>query len=710
MLFTLFWGPGNFYPLMIFVVIHMVIAALLHIVFSEDLAFFKKGFYLKFFHNVIMNSFASIYFHNYLRFDEMPASNQKDPEFIDSQKPGLHVSTFLRQLMFDFLYAVEYVVLLTFAVSTHVPNLGSIWTWIVSIVIMALISVLLRLIYYLGLHIWSSTILSDKKLIKREFEESTEVTENLLTEQTGRIQKKFFKYTFVQRNTWILGKMKNIHLTLIVLPKEFVGSIGQRFQDIQESFLETKTFLSSKNCGFYTVILSLITFLGILFVILANVVMIAMLLVGIILVIPVSIWLFWYNLKSGFQDQDVENQLDQPDGSFNTQESIEELPLEIMGTSLISIFQNYPEHTMVSIEENLHKNGTISLKGKTLITPEEFDTFKTSLRSLNKKFKLKLLDLDHCDLTDEKLEKLIPLLVKFEKVTLNGSQKISNQGWHNFGTAIKQEIGTSSGCKLKKLELKIAAKDDEARMKLRREILLEELKSSTLTAHDALQNIASFLPYLEEVHLDDIFNDNKLLDLQKFDVFNKSPNHVLNAWQVVANSIKDCPALKLQTLSLSGCAINDEVMEYLAPALVRIKKVCLGHNPINGQGWQHLEKALSGNHALTHLSVQSLQTPDKMKIGYDAKYLHCQDMDQFAQVCGHLEDVDLSGQVEIGHEGWEIFFGKLDENPDFKLKNLKLKNCRVDSEAFKSLISAHPGLKLDHDDSASTSKQKCFCF
>ena len=44
--------------------------------FSEDIIFFKKGYYLKFFHNVIMNSFASIYFHNYLRFDEMPVAKK----------------------------------------------------------------------------------------------------------------------------------------------------------------------------------------------------------------------------------------------------------------------------------------------------------------------------------------------------------------------------------------------------------------------------------------------------------------------------------------------------------------------------------------------------------------------------------------------------------------------------------------------------------
>jgi hypothetical protein len=43
MLFTLFWGPGNFYPLMIFVAVHLIIAAAIHIVFSEDIAYWRRG-------------------------------------------------------------------------------------------------------------------------------------------------------------------------------------------------------------------------------------------------------------------------------------------------------------------------------------------------------------------------------------------------------------------------------------------------------------------------------------------------------------------------------------------------------------------------------------------------------------------------------------------------------------------------------------------
>ena len=89
-------------------------------------------------------------------------------------------------------------------------------------------------------------------------------------------------------------------------------------------------------------------------------------------------------------------------------------------------------------EESLRKkDGTLNLKGKTLATPDEFEMLKTFLLSLNKKFSLKVLNLDYCDLTDEKLEKLIPLMIKFQKVTLNGSQKISSQGWDNLGQAIK---------------------------------------------------------------------------------------------------------------------------------------------------------------------------------------------------------------------------------------------------------------------------------
>ena len=139
MLFTLYWGPGQFYPLMIFILIHMILAGSLHIIFSDDLLYCRKGKWIKFFHNVTFNALSSIYFHNYIHQDENSdikakqakghlkdekdntsktgADSNEDNTSMQSQPDqscGLHTSTLLRQLMFDLLYTVEFVVLLSF--------------------------------------------------------------------------------------------------------------------------------------------------------------------------------------------------------------------------------------------------------------------------------------------------------------------------------------------------------------------------------------------------------------------------------------------------------------------------------------------------------------------------------------------------------------------------------------------------------------------
>ena len=290
MLFTLFWGPGNFYPLLIFVGIHMVLAAVLHVVFSEDVIYWRKGHYLKFFHNVMMNSFASIYFHNYLRFDEMPApaagkskSNKdvvitsdgtnenvttsavlaKEPqielggggsfdseaagdvEFIDSQRPGLHISTFMRQVSFDILYSVEYVILLSFGFSSDVKDLIDEERKAIFVsVILALnfLALGLKLFYYTVMHVWNNVIISGKKLTRREFVRSSD-----------NLHSRFFRYVFVTRNTWILGRLKHIETTLLVLPKRIIEQIKGRGQDLDDNLRDvTRQVMMTSNNNLYT--------------------------------------------------------------------------------------------------------------------------------------------------------------------------------------------------------------------------------------------------------------------------------------------------------------------------------------------------------------------------------------------------------------------------------------------------------------------------
>ena len=84
-----------------------------------------------------MNSFATIYFHNYLRMDEMPPIDRtlgrtrfylsvlntikySANDELDAQSPGLHISTFIRQTAFDILYLIEFIILLGFGFSAQI--------------------------------------------------------------------------------------------------------------------------------------------------------------------------------------------------------------------------------------------------------------------------------------------------------------------------------------------------------------------------------------------------------------------------------------------------------------------------------------------------------------------------------------------------------------------------------------------------------------
>ena len=71
--------------------------------------------------------------------------------------------------------------------------------------------------------------------------------------------------------------------------------------------------------------------------------------------------------------------------------------------------------------------------------------------------------------------------------------------------------------------------------RFRREILLEELKGSTMTG-ESLATIGKFLPRLEKVYLDDIFSDVTFLDLIK-----SRNDNIVEAWKKVVKSVLECP-------------------------------------------------------------------------------------------------------------------------------------------------------------------------
>ena len=182
---------------------------------------------------------------------------------------------------------------------------------------------------------------------------------------------------------------------------------------------------------------------------------------------------------------------------------------------------------------------------------------------------------------------------------------------------------------------------------------------------DSLSKIAEFIPYLEKAYLDDDFiNDNSLanqinpkaLTHALMHTFKGSDNTITGAWKCLAQNILASPEkdLKLRSLSLPGCAITDDTMKILSPALVKIKAVHLGRNQINAQGWLYLdgflEKEINANipPVLIFLSLSTI-----ISNGSDTKiYLKSNVMETLSHVIMKLEEVDLTGQKDIGVEGW----------------------------------------------------------
>ena len=152
----------------------------------------------------------------------------------------------------------------------------------------------------------------------------------------------------------------------------------------------------------------------------------------------------------------------------------------------------------------LKHNGRVNLSKMINIEKSEFQYFKMTMLSINhKKYPLKQLMLNDCELTDGKFSALVPLICKFKSVTLNGTQKIGISGWTKFS-----EYLIKHGCKIEKLELKIA-KTEASAMQLGRKIEdfvedLEEIGTDQAgwEINDKVMDVlAPALARIKEVHL-----------------------------------------------------------------------------------------------------------------------------------------------------------------------------------------------------------------
>ena len=287
----------------------------------------------------------------------------------------------------------------------------------------------------------------------------------------------------------------------------------------------------------------------------------------------------------------------------------------------------------------LKHNGRVNLSKMINIEKSEFQYFKMTMLSINhKKYPLKKLMLNDCELTDGKFSALVPLICKFKWVILNGTQKIGISGWTTF-----QEYLIKHGCKIEKLELKIA-KTEASAMQLGRKM-------------------EDFVEDLEEIATDQ-----------------------------------------------AGWEVNDKVMEFLAPALARIKEVHLGQTAITEKGWATLKNEIKKHEAMqtvlgtpNKLAILNLSLMSRQNVKGEIKYIQPSHMRELSNVLIQMEEVNLAGQQLIGGEapnpekstekletGWQIFERIVKESDigNLRLKSLDVRNCGIDTDVILRLEKA----------------------
>ena len=315
----------------------------------------------------------------------------------------------------------------------------------------------------------------------------------------------------------------------------------------------------------------------------------------------------------------------------------------------------------------LKHNGRVNLSRMINIEKSEFQYFKMTMLSINhKKYPLKKLMLNDCELTDGKFSALVPLICKFKWVILNGTQKIGISGWTTFS-----EYLIKHGCKIEKLELKIA-KTEASAMQLGRKMEdfvedLEEIDQAGWEVNDKVMDVlAPALARIKEVHLGQTAITEK-------------------GWVTLKNAIKSHKAMQTAFGTPNKLAI-------------------------------------------LNLSLMSRQN-----VKGEIKYIQPTHMRELSNVLVQMEEVNLAGQQLIGkaprkesntekraenlETGWQIFERIVEETDsgNLRLKSLDVRNCNMDTHVIRDLKQAlskkggkvfFPDQKSRNDEDQTTS---CCC-
>ena len=152
-IFMYSFGPGQFYPGIVFLMIHLLIMIGMHNFFTEDLAYLKEKRYFQYLHSCFLNGLANMFSNN-------GEVNVQDTFYITTPLPVKKRKTFIRHLSYDLVFLIEIMVLALFGYNLLIEpaeQLAANTTIGVSCAC-HVFGLVMKIFYNTKLHVWSDLI------------------------------------------------------------------------------------------------------------------------------------------------------------------------------------------------------------------------------------------------------------------------------------------------------------------------------------------------------------------------------------------------------------------------------------------------------------------------------------------------------------------------------------------------------------------------
>ena len=153
------FGPGEFWPMVALLQLHILLMASLHSVTSHQMLKRSSNWIvrLRLLHHCVLNGIANIYLHNCITYlDEKAEADRKKKRQEDKDYEEEKKTTFRRQAIFNVIFIVENILIIAFVRSKIPDEVPS--GLLIFLFFGHLFGIMLSMVYYQYLHLWKDTL------------------------------------------------------------------------------------------------------------------------------------------------------------------------------------------------------------------------------------------------------------------------------------------------------------------------------------------------------------------------------------------------------------------------------------------------------------------------------------------------------------------------------------------------------------------------